>query len=240
MRQATRIGVRKDLYPGRDAVPKEVIGAQLARQGDGWWGASFLIFDHPSVLDMKIARIREAVAAKIPGATIAPVNRWKKGEAKAPWMRQDLALGPLGIVDWHGGRGGHTDFGPVIAPVGRRVRQVYDLMERLYYKHGIDCYIGMFGLGKRAIVTVADIIYDRDNADMVHRSRALFADLCREGAKIGVGVYRAHITFMDDAAGMLTYNDNALMRLNRKVKAALDPKGILAPGKQGIWPERRR
>ena len=32
------------------------------------------------------------------------------------------------------------------------------------------------------------------------------------------------------------YNDHALRRLNERVKNALDPAGILAPGKSGIWP----
>jgi 4-cresol dehydrogenase (hydroxylating) len=30
------------------------------------------------------------------------------------------------------------------------------------------------------------------------------------------------------------------MRLSQTIKDALDPKGILAPGKQGIWPARYR
>lgn len=238
MRQASRIGTRAKLYKGRDAVPPDVIGRQLAAQGDGWWNASWLMFDRPEILDLKLARIREAFA-NLPGARFAPVQRWRRGQPMQPWMRQDLSLGPLGVVDWHGGRGGHTDFGPVMAPVGKRVREVYDVVMRGYYKHGIDPYVGMFGLGQRSVVMVADIFYDRDDRDMVERARALFRDLCEETAKIGVGLYRAHITFMDEAAAMQGFNDHALMRLNRAVKAALDPKGILAPGKQGIWPERK-
>lgn len=50
--------------------------------------------------------------------------------------------------------------------------------------------------------------------------------------------------FMDQIAG--TYNwsqdgkGNAIMRLNETIKDALDPNGILAPGKSGIWPARYR
>ena len=45
---------------------------------------------------------------------------------------------------------------------------------------------------------------------------------------------------MDDIAATYGWNDHALMKLNQTIKDALDPKGILAPGKQGIWPARYR
>jgi 4-cresol dehydrogenase (hydroxylating) len=70
---------------------------------------------------------------------------------------------------------------------------------------------------------------------MTGRARTLFKTLCKDAAKIGVGIYRSHITFMDDGADMLTFNNRAFKRLSETVKAALDPHGILAPGKQGIW-----
>jgi hypothetical protein len=41
---------------------------------------------------------------------------------------------------------------------------------------------------------------------------------------------------MDQIANTYNFNDNAQMRLNECLKNALDPKGILAPGKNGIWP----
>ena len=41
---------------------------------------------------------------------------------------------------------------------------------------------------------------------------------------------------MDPVNATFNFNDHAQRRLNEKVKDALDPKGILAPGKQGVWP----
>jgi 4-cresol dehydrogenase (hydroxylating) len=45
---------------------------------------------------------------------------------------------------------------------------------------------------------------------------------------------------MDAIAGTYKWNDNALMKMHQSIKDALDPKGILAPGKSGIWPKHLR
>jgi len=41
---------------------------------------------------------------------------------------------------------------------------------------------------------------------------------------------------MDDVAASFDWNANALGRLHTRLKDAIDPAGILSPGKSGIWP----
>jgi 4-cresol dehydrogenase (hydroxylating) len=45
---------------------------------------------------------------------------------------------------------------------------------------------------------------------------------------------------MDDVAALYDFNDNAQRRFAEKIKDCIDPNGILAPGKQGIWPKAFR
>jgi 4-cresol dehydrogenase (hydroxylating) flavoprotein subunit len=239
VRQCMRSGPRAKLYTGKGALPRSLVQEVLNKQGDTPWSVVGLLFDRPAGLDLRIAAIREAFAP-VSGAVVTVTDRWTRGEAKGPWMRQDVSLGPLGSVDWWGGRGGHTDFGPIIAPVGERVRQVYEQVYRGFEQYGFDCSVGMFGMGQRALVMVADIFYDRDDAHMLERARALFRALSKQMSEIGISLYRSHLTFMDDAAAMQSYNDHAFARFNQRIKYALDPAGILAPGKQGIWPRPSR
>ena len=70
--------------------------------------------------------------------------------------------------------------------------------------------------------------------------RAVLKALIADTAAAGYGEYRAHIDFMDDVADSFDFNDHAQRRLNETLKDALDPNGILAPGKQGVWPKAYR
>jgi 4-cresol dehydrogenase (hydroxylating) len=62
----------------------------------------------------------------------------------------------------------------------------------------------------------------------------------KDSAAAGYAEYRTHLSYMDEVAATFDFNGHALRRLNETVKDALDPNGILAPGRNGIWPERYR
>lgn len=56
----------------------------------------------------------------------------------------------------------------------------------------------------------------------------------------GWGEYRAAPYFQDAVAEQYSFNDHSLRRFNEAIKDAVDPKGILAPGRGGIWPRNMR
>ena len=59
-------------------------------------------------------------------------------------------------------------------------------------------------------------------------------------AENGWAEYRTHIAFMDQVAEMYSFSDHAMRRFQELLKDAVDPYGILSPGKSGIWPQRLR
>jgi 4-cresol dehydrogenase (hydroxylating) len=61
-----------------------------------------------------------------------------------------------------------------------------------------------------------------------------------EARKLGYAEYRTHLDFMDEVMDTYDYNGHAFRKLAETIKDAVDPNGIVAPGKQGIWPRRYR
>jgi (+)-pinoresinol hydroxylase len=72
------------------------------------------------------------------------------------------------------------------------------------------------------------------------RSRELFAkvmDRCAEHGWVG---YRTNPAFQDRLISKYSFNNNSLLRFQEKLKDAIDPNGIISPGRYGIWPASMR
>lgn len=83
---------------------------------------------------------------------------------------------------------------------------------------------------------VIGIPYRLDSPSERKRLRVLAHELIDATTAEGWGQFRSHNALMDATAGAFTWNDGATMKLNETIKNALDPNGIMAPGKNGVWP----
>jgi 4-cresol dehydrogenase (hydroxylating) len=82
--------------------------------------------------------------------------------------------------------------------------------------------------------------FDHTDPESVRNAFELAKTLVQEIGALGYGEYRAHLDFMDLASDQYSFNDHAYRRLVEKIKDALDPNGVLSPGRHGIWPKEYR
>ena len=228
---ATMPTLRREWYTGPGSIPDAVIAKIKARYGVGWWNGGLRISGYSEVCEAQL-RIVLAELAKHSQQEF-PVTRVAGSGRGGPTTT------PLQLVNWYGGRGGHIGFSPAMPADGRLVREQFERTRRRYIEFGLD-YSGTFYNDGRACTNVNLIIYDRDDADMKRRVRELFLALISDAKLLGYGEYRTHLSYMDDVADSFDFNGHALRRLNERVKDALDPNGVLAPGRNGIWPQGYR
>jgi hypothetical protein len=133
----------------------------------------------------------------------------------------------------------HLFFSPITPTRGSDAEVVHEINVRLHAKYGFDLFPTLCVAG-REMHYIANIIYDRSSESEKRRAAGLMRELIAETAREGYGEYRTHVLFADQVARTYGWNNGALMRFNETLKDAIDPKGILAPGRNGIWPRKYR
>ena len=134
---------------------------------------------------------------------------------------------------------GHLDLSPVIPFTGAEVLRSIRLIRSLYAHHGLRYVSGLLILPRSVLHITTSFFDTTDEADTRHAYDA-YAEMVVEMTRAGCGLYRTNLKHMDLVARQYDFNDNAMLRLQERIKDALDPNGILSPGKQGVWPRAMR
>jgi 4-cresol dehydrogenase (hydroxylating) len=236
---ASMISDRRNWYDGSGPMPKEAVHRIRAALQLGSWNARFGLYGPQDLTQARLRLVRAALA-RIPGiefdartyaGTLDPANAH-------PADRVQLGLPSTDRVrmgGWRSGEPAHTDFALVCPPKGADALRQAQLIRRRVEEFGFD-YAGGFMTFPRHAIALALISFDKSNLEERRAVRNLLPELIKDAAAERCAPYRAHIAFMDLVADQYDFNDHAARRLQQTLKSALDPDGILSPGKQGIWP----
>lgn len=243
---ALLIGPRTPWYDGPGPAPESVVRKVMDTFGIGRWNLWFGLYGLAARVAADFDAVQRAFST-IEGVDIKSVSY--PGDVSPddvePMHRTRAGIPSMHVVratEWRErtpGTGAHAAFSPIVPSRGSDAMRAVELFRRRVEEYGFD-FIGIFIVGQRHMREIVELIWDGSDAEQVSASRELFGALIEDGAALGYGEYRTHVAVMDEVARQFDFNDHALLRFQETIKDALDPNGILAPGKSGIWPAGMR
>ncbi len=239
------VSKRSEWYDGEGPLPREAIKRMQSELGLGYWNFYGTLYGPPPMIEMFHGMIQEAFG-QIPGAQFfTNEDRPEAGDRGAHVLhdRHKInngipSLDEMKLLDWLP-NGGHACVSPVSAPDGADAMRQFEMVRNRADEASKD-YAAQFIVGLREMHHICLLLFDTDKQSDRDEVTALCRQLVAEAAEAGYGEYRTHNALMDDVMGTFNWGDGALLRFHETVKDALDPNGILAPGKSGVWPARYR
>ncbi|WP_310634088.1 FAD-binding oxidoreductase [Paraburkholderia sp.] len=240
---ASTIAKRDHWYDGDFAlpIPDAAIDAIAARIGIGRWHLRFALYGDEAVNALQLKKVEKAFSA-IPDCSIRATTSGPHEWANLPDPSDRVYAGVPNLDwkdmgGWYGGdHGGHMSFAPVAPLSGKKVYELQRWMRGEFERHGIDHTADLIVVNARSLVSVAGVQFDINDEASTAASYQAMQDLVREAGKIGYGEYRAHLHFMDLAQEQYGFGDHAYRRFVERIKDAVDPQGLINPGRHGIWP----
>jgi 4-cresol dehydrogenase (hydroxylating) len=230
--EAATCGVRRSDYITEPGATPDSVLAQIRKDKHlGAWNVYCALYGSPEQVEVNWKIVTETIKRAGKGRI---VTQEEAGDTQPFKYRAQLMSGvpnlqEFGLYNWRGG-GGSMWFAPVSQARGSECDKQYALAKKILNKHGLD-YVGEFIVGWRDMHHVIDVLYDRSSEEETQRANACFNELLDEFEKEGYAVYRVNTAFQERVAN--SYGP-VKRSVERKIKRALDPNGILAPGKSGI------
>lgn len=217
---------------GRRSISDEGRRALRAKHGLGAWTVSGAFYG-PSMaaIEPMIQRVRDhfGQSGKATYIDHADASRHAALPVAINAFSGIPSLGELGLLKWRPG-GGNLWFLPGTPMDGAVANEFQRVCRGIYEAHGLD-YMVMNVCGPRFARGLHVMTFNRESAEERDRADRCYRAMAEAVAARGVYVGRAPIQYhgfhMDQA--MASYRDTCAA-----VKRALDPAGVIAPGRYGI------
>jgi 4-cresol dehydrogenase (hydroxylating) len=116
---------------------------------------------------------------------------------------------------------------PVLPMTGANAREVLTILDPIYREHGFDNLVTFTMLNERAMVAVTNVAFDTREPEENQRAAACYAALSSALKSQGYLPYRTGPLGYDK----LRTEGDAYWTLTSRIKAALDPTNVIAPGR---------
>ncbi len=210
-----------------------------------FWSCEFNLYGPPKLIKAQWECICDALSV-IDGARFS-LNDIHNLPLPADELAKRFDVGPLGIpslrtfslgpmVSYAGEDVvGHVFFSPVIPRTGEAVLEAMDLFARIARKYQLPYPPMQFpsSIFERAFLFAVGLPVTRSpvaNAQV----RAAFRELLSIATERGWGEYRTAPAFYDLVLETYSYNDHSMRRFFETLKDAIDPRGIMSPGRYAI------
>lgn len=127
---------------------------------------------------------------------------------------------------------GLTWYSPLVPMKPSAVREYVVMIHEICLAHGIEPLITLTSLTDRCFDSTVPLLFDRSDAEQAARAAACFDALFEAGRRNGLMPYRLGIHAMGRVTGM----PSPFWDLVGKIKSAVDPDGIIAPGRYAPMP----
>jgi 4-cresol dehydrogenase (hydroxylating) len=134
----------------------------------------------------------------------------------------------LGLLDWRPG-GGNCWFLPAMPMVGAVANQQQAMSRRILREHSLE-YITEYICGPRMSRALHVIVFNRQDPEECQRVIACYRALMAAYGEAGYPISRAPLDFQEEALARL----GTFSEVCADLKRALDPNGVLSPGRYGI------
>ncbi|GAA3692396.1 FAD-binding oxidoreductase [Arthrobacter ginkgonis] len=237
---ATMTGAKDAIAAAAQGIMPDEDIERIARQtGLGRWYVRAALWGNREEIEVQLRSVR-AAWERIPGATITVSGHYAPDEYESIESISDRILAGVPNLDVikHKDEGfAHIGLSPLVPLQGHRVQEVVELIRTITHEQmGLNFKAGILVTGDRSCAVVASINFDRRDPVQAAHAYEVGRTMIREVARLGYTEYRTHLDLMDDVAGLLDFNDHAYRRFCERIKDAVDPRGILSPGRYGIWP----